>query len=156
MAADASRAAVVVRYLTARRGLPAAASFRRWVDAALLASSHKGKAELGIRLVAGAEGRALNKRYRGQNRATNVMSFPAELPRGIDVPLLGDLVLCVTVVAREARARCKPLNDHYAHLTIHGVLHLLGHRHDDDRQARRMESLETRILADLGIGDPYA
>ncbi|MGB8377233.1 MAG: rRNA maturation RNase YbeY [Rhodanobacteraceae bacterium] len=146
---------IAVHYATPRRGLPAAASFRRWVDAALAAAGCNDEVELAIRLVDGAEGRALNRRYRRVDRATNVLAFAAELPAGVSSPLLGDLVLCVPVVAREASRQHKLLKAHCAHLTIHGVLHLLGYDHPNARQAERMEALETRILAGLGLADPY-
>ena len=97
----------------------------------------------------------MNRQYRGKDYATNVLSFPAELPRGVTSPLLGDLVVCAPVVAREAREQGKPPRDHYAHLTVHGVLHLLGFDHQNERDATRMETLETRVLAALGIADPY-
>jgi probable rRNA maturation factor len=149
---------VGVSYALPRAGLPAAASFRKWVAAAL-----KGRireADLAIRLVDDKEGRALNHHYRGKDYATNVLSFPAELPeglpKGVKLPLLGDLVICAPVVAREAAEQGKPLNAHYAHLTVHGVLHLLGWDHEDDKEAEAMEQLEREILADLGVGDPYA
>ena len=140
---------------TARRGVPAAASFRRWVEAALRGAGRRKPAELSIRIVGAREGRELNRRYRGRDYATNVLSFPVELPQGVRSPLLGDIVICAGVVAREARAQGKPARDHYAHLAVHGVLHLLGHDHADAGDARRMETLETRILARLGIADPY-
>jgi probable rRNA maturation factor len=84
-----------------------------------------------------------------------VLSFPAELPPGVDLPLLGDLAICAPVVLREAAEQGKPVAHHWAHLTVHGVLHLLGHDHLVDADADRMEALETRILATLGIPDPY-
>ena len=99
--------------------------------------------------------------YRGKDYATNVLSFPAEmaegvkLPKGVVMPLLGDLVICAPVVAREAKEQRKPLNAHYAHLTVHGALHLLGWDHEDERDAECMEKLEREILAGLGIEDPY-
>ncbi|MGN6789492.1 MAG: rRNA maturation RNase YbeY [Rhodanobacteraceae bacterium] len=138
-----------------RRGIPATVSFKRWVEAALFAARHRKAAELSIRIVDAREGRALNRQYRGKDYATNVLSFPAELPRGISSPLLGDLAICAPVVAREAREQQKPVRDHYAHLTVHGVLHLLAFDHEDERDAARMETLETRILASLGVADPY-
>ncbi|MFK3649354.1 rRNA maturation RNase YbeY [Lysobacter enzymogenes] len=148
---------VAINYALPRKGLPAAASFRKWVAAAL-----KGRireADLAIRLVDSKEGRSLNRHYRGRDYATNVLSFPADLPeglpKGVKLPLLGDLVLCAPVVAREAREQKKVLNDHYAHLTVHGVLHLLGWDHEDEREAECMEQLEREILATLGIEDPY-
>lgn len=138
-----------------RRGIPATVSFKRWVEAALFAARHRKAAELSIRIVDAREGRALNRQYRSKDYATNVLSFPAELPRGISSPLLGDLAICAPVVAREAREQQKPVRDHYAHLTVHGVLHLLAFDHEDERDAARMETLETRILASLGVADPY-
>lgn len=154
-AAAASAPVVHLGYGVARAGLPAPASFRRWVAAALAGARRRRPTELSIRIVGSAEGRALNRHYRGRDYATNVLSFPAELPAGVALPLLGDLALCAPVLAREARAQGKPLRDHYAHLTVHGVLHLLGHDHDDDAAAEAMEALESRILAGLGVPDPY-
>lgn len=151
-----NRAAQVhVGYALPRAGLPAAASFRRWVDAALRGARRRRPAELAIRLVGADEGRALNRDYRGRDYATNVLSFPAELPPGVALPLLGDLAICAPVVLREAAEQGKPVRDHFAHLTVHGVLHLLGHDHVEDRDAEAMEALEVRILAGLGIADPY-
>jgi len=139
-----------------RRGLPAAASFRHWVTAALATATSRNPTELCVRLVDSEEGRALNARYRGKDYPTNVLSFPAELPVTIPIPPLGDLVLCAPLVADEAAAQGKPLKHHYAHLTVHGVLHLLGYDHLQATPAERMETLERQILAGLGIPDPYA
>ncbi|MGQ4661250.1 rRNA maturation RNase YbeY [Lysobacter sp. F6437] len=144
---------VSVSYGLPRTGIPSATSFRRWVAAAL--DGRIRQADLAIRLVDNKEGRALNRHYRGKDHATNVLSFPADLPEGVKLPLLGDLVICVPVVAREAREQGKRLNDHYAHLTVHGALHLLGWDHEDEREAECMEQLEREILATLGIADPY-
>ncbi len=150
---------VAVGYALPRAGLPASSSFRKWVAAAL--HGRIREADLAIRLVDGEEGRALNRHYRGRDYATNVLSFPADmgegvkLPKGVRMPLLGDLVLCAPVVAREAREQGKALNAHYAHLTVHGTLHLLGWDHGDDREAECMEQLEREILAGLGVADPY-
>ena len=152
-----SRLDVTVSYALPRAGLPAANSFRKWVAAAL--EGRIREADLAVRLVDTREGRALNRHYRGKDSATNVLSFPAELPEGLPegvrIPLLGDLVLCAPVVAREAREQRKPLAAHYAHLTVHGVLHLLGWNHEDEREAECMEGLEREILAGMGIDDPY-
>ncbi|MEN9149570.1 rRNA maturation RNase YbeY [Xanthomonas euvesicatoria] len=149
---------VAVSYALPRAGLPSAVSFRKWVAAAL-----KGRireADLAVRVVDEKEGCSLNHHYRGKDYATNVLSFPAELqeglPKGIKMPLLGDLVICAPVVAREAAEQGKLLAAHYAHLTVHGTLHLLGWDHEDDKEAEAMEQLEREILADLGIDDPYA
>jgi probable rRNA maturation factor len=145
-----------VGYALPRAGLPAAASFRRWVTAAL--EGRVRRADLALRLVDEAEGQALNRHYRGKDYATNVLSFPAELPPGLPpgtLPILGDIVVCAPVVLREAREQGKPANAHFAHLTVHGVLHLLGFDHDDPREAVAMETLECQILASLDIADPY-
>ena len=145
---------VSVSYAAPRTGVPAATSFRKWVAAALRGRIRE--ADLAIRIVGAKEGRALNRHYRGKDYATNVLSFPAELPEGVKLPLLGDLVICAPVVAREAKEQHKPAVAHYAHLTVHGVLHLLGWDHDDDKEAEAMEQLERDILAELGLPDPYA
>ena len=144
---------VSVTYGLPRAGLPAATSFRRWAAAA--AQGRIKRADLAIRLVDAKEGRALNRHYRGKDYATNVLSFPVELPEGVTLPLLGDLVICAPVVAKEALEQGKPLNAHYAHLTIHGVLHLLGLDHEDEREAEAIEQIERDILATLGLPDPY-
>ena len=150
---------VSVGYAVPRAGLPSAVSFRKWIAAAL---AHRiREADLAVRIVGAREGRALNRHYRGKDYATNVLSFPAELdegiklPKGVTMPLLGDLVLCAPVVAREAREQKKPLSAHFAHLTVHGALHLLGWDHDNDTDAGCMERLEREILAGLGVADPY-
>lgn len=148
--------AVHLAYAVPQRGVPSVASFRRWVAAALRGARHHAAAELSIRIVGAREGRGLNRRYRGKDYATNVLSFPVELPRGVTSPLLGDLVICASVVAREAREQHKLPRNHYAHLTVHGVLHLLGYDHMNDAEAMQMETLETRILTTLDIADPYA
>ncbi len=150
---------VGVSYALPRLGLPAAVSFRKWVAAAL--DGRIREADLAVRLVGSKEGRALNRHYRGKDYATNVLSFPADiaegvkLPKGVKMPLLGDLVLCAPVIAREAKEQKKPLAAHYAHLTVHGALHLLGWDHEDTREAECMEQLEREILAGLGLPDPY-
>ena len=145
---------VAVSYAAPRAGVPASTSFRKWVAAAL-----KGRireADLAIRIVDEREGQALNRHYRGKDYATNVLSFPAELPEGVKLPLLGDLVICAPVVAREAAEQGKPVAAHYAHLTVHGVLHLLGWDHEHDKDAEALEQLEREVLAELGLPDPYA
>ena len=150
---------VGVSYAVPRLGLPAAVSFRKWVAAAL--DGRIREADLAVRLVGNKEGRALNRHYRGKDYATNVLSFPADIadgvkmPKGVKMPLLGDLVLCAPVIAREAKEQKKPLVAHYAHLTVHGTLHLLGWDHEDTREAECMEQLEREILAGLGLPDPY-
>ncbi len=143
-----------VNYQVPRRGLPAAVRLQAWVEAALRAA-RKRRGEVSLLLVDARQGRELNRQYRDRDYPTNVLSFPVELMPGVKSDLLGDLVICAPVVADEASAQGKPLADHYAHLCIHGSLHLLGYDHQDEAEARRMETLETRILARLGIDDPY-
>ncbi len=122
------------------------ADFVRWARAALV-----GGGQITIRLVDADEGQALNRDYRGKDYATNVLSFPYE-----SEPLvMGDLVICPAVVAREASEQGKPLDAHYAHLTVHGMLHLQGWDHDSDAEAEEMENEERIILAGLGYPDPY-
>ena len=147
-------------YALPRTGLPTRPQFRQWVLAALSGAGRRFDSEVAIQLVDAAEGQAMNRHYRGKDYATNVLSFPADLPEGLpedfDFPQLGDLVICAPVVAREAAEQGKALGDHYAHLTIHGVLHLLGFDHVEEAEAEEMEALERQILASLGIADPYA
>lgn len=139
-----------------RAGIPQRVSFERWVNATLVALRRRRATELSIRIVGSNEGRAMNLQYRDRDYATNVLSFPADLPPAVKLPLIGDLVICAPLIASEALAQGKRPRDHYAHMTIHGLLHLLGHDHQIDTDAEQMESLETRILATLGIADPYA
>lgn len=151
----ASAHIVHVNYGVARTGLPSALSFRRWVEAAARGAKRRKAIELSIRIVDAKEGRMLNREYREKDYATNVLSFPVELPPGVSLPLIGDLVICAPVVVRESKEQGKAPNDHWAHMTVHGVLHLLGYDHIEDAEAEAMEALETRILAGLGIDDPY-
>ena len=151
-----STATVHLGYAVPRAGIPSAVSFRRWVEAALHGARRRKPAELSIRIVGADEGRALNRDYRGKDYATNVLSFEAELPPDLKLPLIGDMVICAPVVAREAAEQGKRARDHWAHLTVHGTLHLLGYDHIVEAEAETMEALETRILAGLGIADPYA
>ena len=134
--------------------VPAEAAFRRWAGAAL--AGRRVAAELTIRVVDEAEGRSLNQDYRGRDYATNVLSFPVGLPAGVELPILGDLVICAPVVAREAAEQGKDESAHWAHLTVHGVLHLLGFDHETSVDAEVMEAAERKILASLGFPDPYA
>ena len=135
-------------------GVPAAAELARWAEAAL--AGRREEAELSIRIVGEAESAELNDTYRHKSGPTNVLSFPAELPPGVPVAALGDLVICAPVVAREAAAQGKAPAAHWAHMVVHGCLHLMGYDHEDDAQAAQMEPLETAILGDLGYPDPYA
>ena len=144
---------VDVQYAVSADGIPGIASIRQWVMQALPAG--QAAAELTIRIVDEAEITSLNMRYRGKDGATNVLSFPYEPMEGVDTELLGDVVICAPVVASEAIAQGKPLEAHWAHLVIHGVLHLLGYDHKQQHDALRMESAETELLADLGYQNPY-
>jgi probable rRNA maturation factor len=134
--------------------LPSEADFQRWCELAL--RQRTADSELTIRLVDEPEARELNHTWRHKDYATNVLSFPAEIPDGIlDIPLLGDLVICAPVVAREAAEQGKGLTAHWAHLVIHGCLHLLGYDHIEEAEAEEMEMLERELLAELGHPDPY-
>jgi probable rRNA maturation factor len=134
---------------------PSDADFRQWCELAL--RQRQNDSELTIRLVDEAEGRELNSTYRHKDYATNVLSFPADVPDDmLDIPLLGDLVICTQVVEREAAEQGKALDSHWAHLVIHGCLHLLGYDHIDDEEAEEMEALERTLLGELGHPDPYA
>ncbi|MGB4074231.1 rRNA maturation RNase YbeY [Pseudomonas sp.] len=136
-------------------GLPTEVQLRAWCEIAL--RQRTADSELTIRLVDEAEGRELNHTWRHKDYATNVLSFPADVPDELlDIPLLGDLVICVPVVEREAAEQAKALEAHWAHLVIHGCLHLLGYDHIEDEEAEEMEALERELLAELGHPDPYA
>jgi probable rRNA maturation factor len=140
---------VVLRYRTRLPWAPAPVSLRRW--ARLAAGNRRG--ELGIRVVGAGESRELNERWRGRPQPTNVLSFPAA--RSMRGKQLGDLVVCAPVVAREAREQGKPLPAHWAHMVVHGTLHLLGFDHVRAADAKRMERRERALLKRLGIADPY-
>ena len=140
---------VVLRYRTRRPWAPGPASLRRW--ARLAAGGRKG--EIGIRVVGRGESRQLNARWRGRDKPTNVLSFPAA-PE-LAGRQIGDIVVCAPVVAREAREQGKALAAHWAHMVVHGTLHLLGFDHQRARDARRMEGRERALLARLGVADPY-
>ncbi|MCO7188306.1 MULTISPECIES: rRNA maturation RNase YbeY [unclassified Pseudoalteromonas] len=133
--------------------LPSAEQFQLWAEKALLA--YKDEAEVTIRIADEAESQELNSQYRGKDKPTNVLSFPFEAPPGIELPLVGDLIICPQVVFREAEEQEKTFHDHFAHMVVHGCLHLLGFDHINEQDADEMESLEKEFLADLGIDDPY-
>ncbi|MBP1206675.1 putative rRNA maturation factor [Duganella sp. 1411] len=129
-------------------------AIRKWIQAALFAP-----AELTIRFVDAEEGRALNQQYRGKDYATNVLTFAynegeEELPD--DAPTRADIILCTDVLEREAAEQHKSVEEHTAHLVVHGVLHAQGYDHEDDEEAAEMEGIETELLAELGYADPYA
>lgn len=137
---------LTIQYVTNSPATPTRPQFRRWVKAAL-----KQPAEVVLRIVDEAEGRALNHQYRGKDYATNVLTFVYD-----ETPLLmGDIVLCAGIIEQEAQQQQKILTAHYAHLTVHGILHLQGYDHIDESEAVEMEALETTLLTQLGYSDPY-
>jgi probable rRNA maturation factor len=149
------RLAIVLRNAAPGRRVPKSASIRRWTAAALPGAA----GEVTVRIVTAAESAELNARYRGHSGATNVLSFPAGAIRTLsdrELAPLGDLVVCAEVVAREAREQRKTLDAHWAHMLIHGALHLLDYDHMTGSQARRMKSRERKLLAALGFNDPYS
>ena len=137
---------LAVQYATNAENLPTRPQFRRWIKAAL-----QHDVQIGLRIVDEAEGRELNRDFRGKDYATNVLTFVYDEK----VPLYGDVVICAQVVEREACEQHKDLMAHYAHLAIHAILHLQGYEHDDEQDASRMEKLETAIMMKLGYADPY-
>jgi len=143
---------LVIQRASARDDLPTDEQIEEWVNAAL---ADQPRASLVVRLVDEAEGRELNRMWRQRDYATNVLGFPASLPEDTDLQFLGDIVLCAPVVAREAVAQGKPPQWHWAHLVIHGTLHLLGFDHISADQAERMESREIELLRTLDIANPY-
>lgn len=135
-----------IQFATVQNELPSARQFRSWAKAALRVDT-----EVTIRIVDETEGRALNHTYRNKDYATNVLTFPlTETPH-----LMGDIIICAPVVAKEAQEQHKDLFAHYAHLTVHGILHLHGYDHETDTQAELMEGLETAIVTKLGYANPY-
>jgi probable rRNA maturation factor len=156
---------VTVQFATRRTGVPHATSLSKWANLAFDASQARKPAAmpLTIRIVGAAESRVLNRTWRGKDKPTNVLSFPAD--SSVDMPAavhaeeqlpLGDLAICAPVVAREAREQGKDPRAHWAHMVVHGVLHLLGYDHENDRDADVMESREVKILAEFGYANPYA
>jgi len=133
--------------------VPSKTAFKQWVSAAL--NTRRAKAELSLRIVDSDEMRELNKRYRGADYATNVLSFPADLPPELKLPHLGDIVICAEVVEREAQEQHKTSTAHWAHMVVHGTLHLLGYDHIDNADAEIMEALEIDILNGLSFDNPY-
>jgi len=132
--------------------LPAESDFQRWLEAAV--TPFQPESEVTIRLVDEAESNELNLTYRGKDKPTNVLSFPFEAPPGIELPLLGDLIICRQVVEQEAAEQGKTVEAHWAHMVVHGTLHLLGYDHIEDEEAEEMEALETEIMLALGYPDP--
>ncbi len=123
-----------------------------WIRIAL---AKQDDAEVSIRIVDADESQMLNKQYRQKDKPTNVLSFPADFPEGVDIPFLGDLVICASVVDTEAKEQSKTINAHWAHMVIHGTLHLLGYDHIEEEDAQEMEALEIQLLNQLGYPNPY-
>lgn len=134
-------------------GLPSEQDFQRWLDAVL--PQFQEESEVTIRIVDEAESRELNHTYRGKDKPTNVLSFPFEAPPEVELSLLGDLIICRQVVAAEAVEQQITEDEHWAHMVVHGCLHLLGYDHIEDEEAEEMEALETDILQQMGYADPY-
>ena len=135
--------------------LPTEEQMSKWATAALLKRTEHEEPELTIRIVDEAESQELNHEYRGKDKPTNVLSFPFEAPAHVPIPLLGDLIICKQVVEREATEQDKTLTAHWAHMIVHGCLHLLGYDHIEDDEAEEMEGIERVVMAKLGFEDPY-
>ena len=146
---------ILIQRAVANHTIPSTAQLKRWAKAVL--QEKIPNAEMTIRIVDKDEITTLNSTYRHQNKATNVLSFPFDMPEGIeiDIPLLGDLVICAEVIEEEAQAQHKTVNAHWAHMLVHGILHLLGYDHEKNNEAERMEAEEILILAKLGFNNPY-
>lgn len=142
---------VEIQVASKEKELPADEDFMQWTEAAL----ENKDASVVIRIVDEDESRQLNREYRGRDKPTNVLSFPFEVPPEVPSKHLGDLVICAPVVAEEAVQQGKPLLHHWAHMVVHGFLHLQGYDHLQEDDARRMESLECKLLREMGIPDPY-
>ncbi len=142
-----------VQIASSALAIPSTEQFQQWVETAL--SNTSKDFELTIRVVDIKESQQLNLQYRQKDKPTNVLSFPFEVPEGIELNLLGDLVICADTVAQEANEQNKAQNNHWAHLVIHGCLHLLGYDHINDDEAIEMESLEIQLLSTLSIDNPY-
>ncbi len=156
---DTSRLQVEVQFAARAPWVPSAAALRRWARAAYAKAGQvhgdSPAAGMCVRIVGLTAGRSMNRRFRGIDKPTNVLSFPASHQERDLLGTIGDLVICAPVVAREARKQNKKMAAHWAHMVVHGVLHLLGHDHQNDRQARAMERLEVEILRGFGYQNPY-
>lgn len=146
---------ISVQNVSDHLALPTEEDFRDWVGAVF---AGRGRGEVGVRIVGEDEARALNRQYRSRDYATNVLAFPGDDDFGVagaEMPI-GDIVICAAVVEREAREQQRTVRAHWAHMTVHGALHLDGFDHETDEQAKEMESRETRILGFLGFPNPWA
>lgn len=142
-----------IQNATQLQAIPSEDSFMQWSKAAL--GQERAQVEMVIRLVDEAESQQLNREYRGKDRPTNVLSFPAATPAVVQSKLLGDLVICAPVVLREAQEQGKASEAHWAHMVVHGVLHLLGYDHQENGAADVMERMEREIMATIGFSNPY-
>ncbi|MFT6311258.1 MAG: putative rRNA maturation factor [Porticoccus sp.] len=134
---------------------PTLVDFELWSNATLAAINYNKLAAFTLRIASANEVQSLNAQYRNQDKPTNVLSFPADLPAELELPDIGDLIICAEIVEKEAVAQNKPLKSHWAHMTVHGILHLLGYDHLEDSEATKMEALETEIVTTLGFMAPY-
>lgn len=146
---------IIVQRAVSNISIPSTAQFKRWAKAVL--QEKMANAEVTIRVVDKDEITTLNSTYRHKNKPTNVLSFPFEMPEGVELetPILGDIVICAEVIEAEARDQHKPVEAHWAHMVVHGLLHLLGYDHEKDDDAEKMETEEIAILGELGFNNPY-
>ena len=142
---------VEVQFAASADDIPSEETFQRWVSQIEV----DGEQQVAMRIVDEAEMTQLNEQYRNKSGPTNVLSFPAELPDGVDEPFLGDIIICAPVVAKEAAEQEKSLDSHWAHMTVHGILHLQDYDHIEEADAEQMESLEIKIMHQLGFANPY-
>ena len=142
---------VEVQYAASADNIPSEDTFQLWVGQIEVDAVQ----DVALRIVDEAEMAQLNEQYRKKTGPTNVLSFPADLPDGVDVPFLGDIIMCAPVVAKEATDQGKSIDSHWAHMTVHGILHLQGYDHIDEAEAGKMESLEIKIMHKLGFANPY-
>jgi probable rRNA maturation factor len=145
---------ISIQIACSSKDIPSSALLRKWAKHVLSAQQADGK-EITIRLVDSVEIQQLNATYRHKDKPTNVLSFPMDAPPGVQAPILGDIILCADVISQEAEAQGKPATAHWAHMIVHGILHLLGFDHIEDKDAIIMESREVALLQSLGFPDPY-
>jgi probable rRNA maturation factor len=144
---------VDIQQISKNTEIPEPNQIKQWIDGALL--PQHDNVELTVRIVDIAESQSLNKQYRNKDKPTNVLSFPFEVPNCIELNLLGDLVICADIVSKEAKTQHKTIQAHWAHMLVHGCLHLLGYDHINNDDAEHMETLEIDILEKLGFNNPY-